>query len=116
MLTDYKFWYIRRDDDGFITEAAVRFYEGEITTKNEKQIDDVIKPVTRYRRSKKLQDVELDHLNKPKIKDSGGSDAVLYTSADFGQIKSDNELRLFLNQELSKDKIRTPIPEQSWQP
>lgn len=37
-LTDYKFWFIRRDDNGFITEVAVRFYEGEMTKKQNLKI------------------------------------------------------------------------------
>jgi len=111
MFTDYKFWYIRRDDDGFITEAAVRFYEGHYVSGE-------------YVRTKRLPVAELTHLAK-KVKDKLGiqflnetnqNEVVVYTQEDFGQIKTDDELRTFLNKEISKDKIRTVIPEQQWQP
>ena len=114
MLTDYKFWYIRRDDDGFIEEAAVRFYEGEITTKNERDNDDNLVPVTKYRRSRRLGKNDLKHLDHKFVKESSGADAKLYTRTDFGTIKTDDELRAFLNSELAKNKGREPIEEQKW--
>jgi len=80
---DYKFWFIRRDNDGFIIEAAVRFYEGKYKDKV-------------YIRTKKL-------------------DTKIYTDKDFGLIKTDDELRKFLNQQLAKIKGREAIPEQKWQ-
>ena len=124
MLTDYKFWYIRRDDNGFITDCAIRFYESEISTKDEQVWDEtekkfILKPVTKYRRNKRLQKADLNYLKKGEekfIKELSGADAVLYTQEDFGQIKTDDELRLFLNKELAKDKNRKAIPEQKWQP
>jgi len=94
MLTDYKFWYITKDDDGFIIKTAVRFYEGEINTRDEyDDLSRTLKPVTRYRRSKEL-----------KIK--------TYIPNDFGSIKDDDELRVFLNGKLKLDTTRTPIDEQ----
>lgn len=114
MRTDYKFWYIRRNDDGFITEAAVRFYEGDVTTELEKDRLGRDVSVIRYRRSKKLQGAELSHLKSKKIvKDSLNQDAALYDSGDFGAIKTDEELRIFLNGELKKDIQRSPIDEQT---
>lgn len=118
MKTDYKFWYIRRNDDGFIEEAAVRFYEGEITIQNELNNETfVVEPVNRYRRIKQLDVAnDLKHLKSQKTKkDITGKDAVLYTVEDFGNIKTDDELRVFLNSELKKDVTRTPIPEQNEQ-
>ncbi len=113
MLTDYKFWYIRRDDKGFITEATVRFYEGDITTENEMNVDGITKAVTRYRRTKRLQKADLPHFtDKAIIKESSGTETIIYISDDFGQIKTDDELRLFLNKELKKDTQRSPILEQ----
>lgn len=110
MLTDYKFWYIKRDDNGFITECTVRFYEGEIQKKV-------------YVRTKRLQSKDLSHLSKDIkgkmgleiTKEIDGNDVVGYTSKDFGEIKTDDELRLFLNKELAKDKSREPVDEQKWQ-
>ena len=110
---DYKFWYIRRDDNGFITDCAVRFYEGDITTELElNPKTNQIEPITKYRRFKKLDKIELAHLKAKFIKDGSGKDCVFYTKEDFGNIKTDDELRVFLKKELVKDKNREPIPEQ----
>lgn len=114
MKTDYKFWYIKRDDDGFITEAAIRFYEGDITTEKEKISRDNEIDVTRYRRFKRLQRLDLPHFTSDKFKkEFSGADAVLYTNNDFGNIKTNEQLEVFLNGELKKDVSRTPIKEQS---
>ena len=119
MLISYKFWFIRRDDNGFITDCGIRFYEGDITTENEIMLDrEVAKdfvsvPVTRYRRFKRLNSVDLKHLKSEKIiKEANEEEAILYTTDDFGNIKTDAELCLFLNSELKKDSQRTPIEEQ----
>ena len=104
MLTDYKFWYIRRDDDGYITEAAIRFYEGEVVMDGAELT---------YRRTKRLSKADLAHFkDKAFIKEDSGKDARLYTQADFGRIKTDNELRLFLKGELLKDTDRSGIVRQ----
>jgi len=105
--TDYKWWYVARDDDGFITEVTVRFYEGEIATKPE---DGVL--VTRYRRSAKLALLSTTRSGTPTM-DSTGGFARRYTQRDFGWIKTDAELKAFCDQQLALDPIRTPIPEQS---
>ena len=118
MRTDYKFWYIIRNDDGFITEAVIRFYEGDYQTK---VIDGEEKMV--YVRSKRLnqsKDFDLNHLAKevdgklvvPIIKEVNGKETVHYSPADFGQIKTDEELVAFLNTEISKDKGREVVDEQ----
>lgn len=101
MFTDYKFWYIKRDDDGFITEAAIRFYEGAYV--NDK-----------YVRIKQLAQKDLKHLTQKFTKDVHGLDAKLYHPEDFGQIKTDEELAAFLNKEISKDKKRQVISQQKW--
>ena len=115
MRTDYKFWYIKRNDAGFITEATIRFYEGDITTKLERSLlDDQLYSVTRYRRIGRLELPDLTHLRPTKfVKDAGGRDVKLYTPDDFGTIKTDNELRTFVNNELKKDPQRSPIQEQT---
>lgn len=112
-LTDYKFWYIRRDDDVHISECAVRFYEGEVTTEDE-IVNGELVPVTRYRRTKKLNPKkDIKHTKTKKMKkDSKGKNCVVYTTDDFGVISTDDELRTFLNGELSKDKARQNVPEQ----
>lgn len=114
MYTDYKWWYVKRDDDGFITEATVRFHEGEYQTKiiegEEKQV---------YVRTKKLnvEKGELSHLKKTdgKIsyaKEIDGTGNIAYTQKEFGKIKTDDELRAFCNKEIAKDKGREVIKEQ----
>ena len=121
MLTDYKFWYIRRDDSGFIIEVAVRFYEGDITTESEKVFfnpatgTDEFGDVTRYRRFKRLKKPDLNYLKKLSSefkKEYNDNDAVIYTQKDFGIISEDDDLRDFLNKELKKDKSRVAIDEQ----
>lgn len=111
MLTDYKFWFIRRDDDGFITEVAVRFYEGEIQIVDGKEV---------YARIKRLSvaNGELNHLADKLGKintrnETNSNEAIYYFPKDFGQIKTDDELCKFLNQQLAKDKTREPIKEQT---
>ena len=116
MRTDYKFWFIKRDDNCFITECAVRFYEGEYQTKI---IDGVEQQV--YVRTKRLETLtDLSHLatdGKLKgITETNGKKCVYYTQSDFGQIKTDNELRDFVNQEIAKDTSRTVIKEQECPP
>lgn len=100
MRSSYKFWFIRRDDDGFIEEAAIRFYEGNYVTEEGK---------TKYVRTKRLQKNDLKHLDAKFVKESSGADAKFYTPDDFGQVKTDDELCAFLNGELAKDKSREPI-------
>lgn len=120
MLTDYKIWYIKRDDDIHISEVAVRFYEGEISTLPE-NVGGEVQDVTRYRRTKRLQTFDdLQYLAKDVggqmvlkgLKEENGNTAVVYLPEDFGVIKTDDELRLFLNKELAKDPSREPIDEQ----
>lgn len=113
MKTDYKFWYIKQDDDGFITEAAVRYYEGDVTTEDEVIVKgEPPVPVTKYRRTARLTSDELTHVTKEIIKESNNNDAVLYTQSDFGQITTIDELRTYLNDELSNDKDREAVDEQ----
>ena len=111
-FTDFKLWYIKRDDDIHISEAAVRFYEGKYQTINGKEV---------YVRTKRLETLkDLKHLAKKVdgkyvlkgLVEKNGSKAVIYLPEDFGVISTDDELRAFLNKELAKDKSREPIDEQ----
>jgi len=81
---EYKFGYIKRDDDGFITETGIRFYEGEYVMKDGKE---------KYNR--------IAHVYSR-----------VYSYKDFGQIKTDEELVKYLNKELKKVEDRQPIKEQ----
>ena len=105
-LTDYKFWYITREDDGHISKAAIRYYEGAITTAPELKNGELV-DVTRYRRTKRLSSLELSDKNFSA--DSKGNPVVIYTEADFGTIYTDDQLRAFLNGELAKDVNRIAI-------
>jgi len=115
MKTDYKFWYIKREDDVHISECAIRFYEGEVTTENERDIvDGQLKPVTRYRRTKKLKQQDMKHFKHKKKKDDVvGGDVIIFDTDDFGVISTDDDLRKFLNKEIKKDKDRYVIEEQT---
>ena len=115
MKTDYKFWYITRDDSGFITECAVRFHEGDISTLSETDALLGSRLVTRYRRNAQLQKTDLSYLSKPDsefVKDSQQKDAVIYTQKDFGQIKDQKDLEIFMNKKIAQDPLRTVIDEQ----
>lgn len=115
-FTDYKFWYITRDDNGFIIEATIRFYEGHYEMKMVEENDGtfVEKPV--YIRDKKLDIIELGHLKNNKFrKEKNGTKTIVYTINDFGTIKTDDELRVFLDKQIVKDKGRQVIPEQKIQ-
>lgn len=110
----YKFWYITRDVDGFITEAGIRFYEGE---KKDIELTDPItntkQTVNMFVREKRLKFNELKNLSaKAKRKEANGDDALVYTAEHFGKIKSNEELCLFLNKELLKDKSHEPVESQ----
>ena len=111
-MIDYKFWYIKRDDDGFITEVAVKFFEGSVMPVNVLDKDDKVVSVDRYVRTKRLSKNDVPDIGGEFTQDSGGNPAKLYTPIDFGQIKTDNELRYFMNQQVAKDKSRQSIPEQ----
>lgn len=108
-LTDYKFWYITRNDSGFITKAAIRFWEGEESLLDEVDLDGNSTPVLRYRRSKRLQKADLTYLEDKFEKESNGNDVKIYHPSEFGSIKTDDELRLFLNNEIDKDTTRTVV-------
>jgi len=110
MRTDYKFWYIDRGDDGYIRKCAIRFFEGDYKDM------EVVNPVTEeasmvniYVRSKRLQSADLAHLGSGFEKEESGDDCKIYTNADFGLIKTDDELRVFLNGEIQKDTERETI-------
>ena len=113
---DYKFWFIRRDDDGFITEAGINFYEGTYKKLKKKDPRSGIEyDSEEYVREKKLNKLELADIS-PRIRTrKDNSHSVIYYTSDFGQIKTDEELRDFLNQQLAKIGGREAIAEQKCQ-
>lgn len=109
MLIAYKLWYVKRDDDDIITEVAVRFYEGLMVTEPKFDITKrEILPCTYFKR-KRLQRIETPFLSGEYVKDSEGLDCKLYSQKDFGKIKLNSELKLFLDKELAKDLTRSLI-------
>ena len=56
MLIDYKI-VEEREDNGVIYQK-VRYYEGKVTTEDELNTDNEIVPVTRYRRTALIEEVE----------------------------------------------------------
>lgn len=97
---DYKFWFIKRDDDGYITECAIRFYEGE---PKDVQLEDVVtkekKTVNKYIRSRRLGEDDMKAFKGETKHEMSGLPVRLYT--DLGKIKTNEELCEFLNKELS---------------
>ena len=61
MLNDYKISE-ERESNGVLTYQKVRFYEGSISTENEKDVvnpgSSILIPVTRYRRKAMISEVE----------------------------------------------------------
>ena len=113
---DYKFWFIRRDDNGFITEAGIRFFEGEYRDVEKTDIGTDEKTiVNEYRRINRLSKMQLNDIKPKMIKQANENEAVRYLPEDFGQIKTDDELRLFLNKQLAKIKGYKAIDEQKCQ-
>lgn len=116
MKIEFKYWYIKRADDVHISECAIRFHEGDVTTEDEPDFtypanENLVK-VTRFRRFKRLQDSDLpQYATRKKIKELSGDDCIVFTSDDFGVISTNEELGKFLKKELEKDS-RTPIDEQ----
>lgn len=115
MQISYKFWYVSRDTDtGLITEAAIRYYEGE-----EKDVEtgDVItgdkKTERRYVRTRQLSSSDIPEIVGEFKAEANGSFACVYRPSDFGKIKTDDELRLFLNKEMAKHKGRSPQKDQA---
>jgi hypothetical protein len=115
MKTSYKFWYVTKADNVHISEVAVRFYEGEITTEDELvqnliTREDVIKPVTRYRRIKQLTQKEVKHEKNRRVKkDMFDNDCFIYTDKDFGVTADLKDVSNYIERVLKKDKEREPI-------
>lgn len=112
LYKDYKFWFIRRDDNGFIIEAGIDFYEGEY-----KNVLNSLTGITKntYIRTRRLTETDLVDLKPKIIKRLDKSQSIRYVPEDFGKIKTDDELRLFLNKQLAKISDREAIAEQKWQ-
>ena len=116
MQIDYKFWYIKKDDNGFITECTVRFYEGSTMPVS------VTHPITgdtiqmdKHVRTKRLKKVDMPDNKSATFVPEGvtQNEVAVYTSDDFGVTDDEDVVRAFLNTEIAKDNSRTPISVQS---
>jgi len=118
MRTDYKFWYIKRDDNGYIRNVAVRLYEGDYQNKQVEDENGNLVTKSVYTRTKRLESFDdLKHLAKKNkirgVTENSGKFCMYYDTSDFGDnIKTDEELITFLNGEIKKDKLRDAINEQ----
>ncbi len=113
METSYRFWYIKRDDNDIITEVAVRFYEGTVIPYTRKVVDPETLETTEetivgYVPLKRLEEKDVKHIKKDFKKELNGNDCAVYTSADFGITTDQDDVVVFLNKELKKDKNRVP--------
>lgn len=118
MKTSYKFWYVKKDDDGNIDEVTVRFYEGDIITETREITDPATKEVftsdiTEYKRLKRLQKSDLPHIKNEFVQEGNGNECVVYTNKDFGQTKELDDVILFLNSQLLLDPNREAEDTQS---
>jgi hypothetical protein len=102
MLIEYKFWYINRDDDGFIDRAAIRFFSDDAST-------------GAYQRTSQFTLDELRAIFPTEDIQAAFGDparlAVVFTPEQFGVIKTDQELARFATAQLAKFGL-VPIPEQ----
>jgi hypothetical protein len=114
MYISYKFFYVSKDNDsGLITEAAVRFYEGE---DQEVEVTDPVTnevtTVTQYVRVNRLGHTDVPEIGGTWRTDGDNQPISVFTPAQFGEISDEDELRLFLNQEMAKHETRPNAPPQ----
>ena len=115
-LTDYKFSYISRQDDGTM-HVKMRFYEGEKVEESEEIEPGEFELITRYRRSgivqrptdhfSSLSGASIDYEEKERLGDELG-DAVIVT---LPRQLTEVELIRAMNVVLAEDTTRTPIDE-----
>lgn len=111
-LTDYKIWYIARDDYGAITDVAVRIFEGHLITHPVQELDGTTRLETVYQRTHRLTAQQTSYLGPGFISD-GAHEARHYTAQDFGVIATSRQLQDFLDAQIQHDPWRTPIHEQA---
>lgn len=119
MFKDYKFGYVKRDASGYISEATLHFYKGDyqtITISAPKiEIGSATGTTTNavvYVRAAGFSLDELSPMSGLTAKASSGERR--FTAADFGQIKTDDELAAFCNGQLAKAApLLQPISKQT---
>jgi len=108
MKINFNIWFIDRDDDGFIKKSGVSFYEGNFEDATEFDAGGSPKTVNKYIINRKLGKADLTHQKKWVNRINSGESAIFDVS-DFGQIKTEEEMRTFLAGELTKDKTRESL-------
>lgn len=89
MYTDFKI--VSQENNGAVWHVLVKFYEGDITTKDEYDfLQKKSFPITRYRRSGKVRE----------------------ETYRFDGKLTDDDIEAALLEELKKDASRIPVPEQ----
>jgi hypothetical protein len=110
---EYKFWYIKENDAGFVEEVAVRFYEGDYAPYTFTYPDGTVVNGTRFVRTKRLGAGDLSFLNKGILStELNGSPVVVFKIADFGVNLTRSQLESLLKLQVARDRTRTPINEQ----
>ena len=105
----YKYWYIIKDDNGFVTEAGVRLYEGGFQNVSVQQRDSSFADEERFVREKSLKRSDVAFMGDRASKFmKSGKEVFVFTSKDFGDFKDKDVLKLFLNREIAKDATRKP--------
>ena len=94
---NFKFAYIKRNDDGRIVEAAIRYFEGEFI---------------KHSKSKKLTFIRNKRLNVRgnSAQDANGHSIHIYDKDNFGEIYTDDELRLFCQSKMNSYTGWNPLP------
>jgi hypothetical protein len=112
---DYSPRYVKRDDDGYITEVAVRFRTG--TYQMVSHLNPLTKAVTQesqYVPTTKLSVASFSALSSFSLATvSDDANCFLFTQKQFGKIKTDAELWKYLNGILKLNSTVTPIPDQT---
>ncbi len=109
VLTDYKFVYISRFDDGTM-QIKARIYEGDITSELSEDVDGNLVLVVRYRRTAITKRPLRDFIavsRSGRLVESGNS---LILSIDRNLTNS--QLIRLMNTSLALDPVREPIDEQ----
>lgn len=106
---DFKYWYIKRDDDGFITEVAVRFYEGDMFLVSLPNATTGV-PETKnvYVRTARIKLPQLTHLDGVSAKENQ-EDVKVYFATNFGAIKTEIQLSAYLESQMALDKTKTLV-------
>lgn len=118
IYTNYKIWFTKRNDDGFITEVAIRVFEGEYQDKEVEDENGNVITKNVFVMTKRLESFdELSHFAKDGelrgTTENTGKFCVYFNTSDFGsELRTDEEITTFLNGEIKKDTLREVIDEQ----